>query len=124
MFSLDQGGVTRCRRLIAVDLRTGQSRQSGDIEQILDRERHAGQRPQRFALFARPVDQFRAKERALLGDRREGIKHRIALADARQRRLDHANRAGAARRYGSGNIGGSGEVEIGRGRIKHETLQA
>ena len=103
---LDQGGVARRRRRIAVDLRAGERRQAGDVEQVLDRERHAGERAELLAAGARLVDRLRAAERALLGDRGEGIEQRIALADAGERRLDDALRAGAAGGDGGGDIGG------------------
>ena len=44
---LDQRRVARRRRALAVDLRAGERRQARDVEQVLDRERHAGERPER-----------------------------------------------------------------------------
>ncbi len=41
---LDQRGVARGRRMLAIDLRAGQRRQAGNVEQVLDRERNARQR--------------------------------------------------------------------------------
>ena len=38
--------------VVAVDLRARERRKTRDVEQILDRERHAGERPERFALAA------------------------------------------------------------------------
>ncbi len=79
---LDQRRVARRRRQVAVDLGAGERRQAGDVEQILDRERHAGERAERLAPRARGVDRFGAQQRALFGDRGEGIENRVALADA------------------------------------------
>ena len=76
---------------VAIDLRAGERRQTRDVEQILHRERHAGERAELFCLCARASSmRLRARQRALLGDRGEGIEQRIALADTGQRRLDDA----------------------------------
>ena len=55
---LDQGGVARRRRAVAIDLRAGQRRQPGDVEQVLDRERHAGERPDAAASARAGVDRL------------------------------------------------------------------
>ena len=61
----DQSGVACRRRQVAVDLGAGQRRQPCDVEQIFDRERHAGERPERLAARPRIVDRLRrAKARA------------------------------------------------------------
>ena len=46
---LDQRGVVLRRRQVAVDLRAGAGRKPLHVEQVLDRERHAGERPERLA---------------------------------------------------------------------------
>ena len=50
----DQRRVRIRRRTLAVDLRTGQSRHSGDVDQVLDRKRHTGERPAGLGRGARP----------------------------------------------------------------------
>ena len=52
----DQGRVPRGGRMAAVDLRAGERRQAVDIEQVLDRERHARERPKRLAFAARLIE--------------------------------------------------------------------
>ena len=42
--ALDQSGVARGRRMLAIDLRAGQRRQAGNVEQVLDRERNTRKR--------------------------------------------------------------------------------
>ncbi len=58
---LDQGRVAVSRRILAIDLRAGQRRQAGDIEQVLHRERHAGERTERLAAGAGVVDRLGAR---------------------------------------------------------------
>ena len=55
----DQRRVAARRRAVAIDLGAGERRQAGDVEQILDRERNAGQRTQRLALGAPAVERLR-----------------------------------------------------------------
>ena len=43
----DQRRIARRRRTLAIDLRAGERRQPGDVEQVLDRERNARERPSR-----------------------------------------------------------------------------
>ena len=113
---LDQRGVALGRRIRAVDLRAGDGRQSGDVEQVLHREGHAGERAELLLPRRRGVDRLGAGARALGGDGGEGVEHRIALADARERILDHGERARLARgnrrgdlaRRRPGRVGGHG----------------
>ena len=77
----------------------------GDVEQVLDGERHAGQRPERLALRARRIDRARLGERALARDGGEGVEHAVALGDARERRLDHGQRARLAGCDGRRDLG-------------------
>ena len=56
LHALDQGGVARRRRKFAIDLRSGAGRQALHIEQVLHRERHAGERARIFAGSDRGVD--------------------------------------------------------------------
>ena len=83
----DQRGVGRGGRVLAVDLGAGQRRQAGHVEQVLDRERHAGERPERLAARPGGIDRPRLGQRALARHRRERVEHAVALGDARQRRL-------------------------------------
>ena len=46
-------------RALAVDARPGAGRQAGDVEEVLHREGHAGERPERPAGGARGVDRRR-----------------------------------------------------------------
>ncbi len=116
---LDQRRIARGRRQIAVDLGAGERRQAGNVEQVLDRERHAGQR--RKPLASRPclIERLRAGERALLGDGGEGIEQRVALADTRQRRFDDMRRADAAGGDGGGDRGRRVPGKIAGRGLKH-----
>jgi hypothetical protein len=117
----DERCVATGRRRVAVDLRAGERWYAGDIEQIFHRERHAGEWQSLFAARARIVERLRAQKGALLQDGGEGIKQRIALADARERCLQDVHRAGAAGGKCSGNIAGRFPGEVERGSFKHET---
>ena len=116
---LDQRRIARRRRQIAIDLGAGQCRQAGNVEQILDRERHAGQRRKLFALRPCLIEHSCASKRAPLGDRREGIEQRVALADACQRRFDNMCCADTAGRNGSGDIGRRVPGKIAGRGLKH-----
>ncbi len=48
LHALDQEGVGRRRRVVAIDLRAGARRHAFDVEEVLDRIGHAGER-QRLA---------------------------------------------------------------------------
>ena len=67
---LDQRRVVRRGRKLAVDLRAGACRQALHVEQVLHRERHAGERSQRLLRGARRVDRLRALAGALRRARR------------------------------------------------------
>ena len=89
----DQRGVARGRRAVAVDLRAGERRQAGDVEQVLDRERHAGERPERAACARARIDRVGALARARSAVTAvNALSALVALGDARQRRLDHRER--------------------------------
>jgi hypothetical protein len=60
----------------------------------------------------------------LLGDRSKRVEHRVALANACERRLDYAERGAAAGRDSSGDIGSRTEIKIGRRHVKHDTCYA
>ncbi len=120
---LDQRRVARRRRQVAVDLRSGERRQAGDVEQVLDREWHAGERPDRFAARARGVDRFGAQQRALLGDRGEGVEHRIALANAGERRLTTLRRC-CGRTRPRGDFGSRAEIKSLAGTLQASNMFA
>ena len=82
---LDQRGIARRRREIAVDLRAGAGGKAFHVEQVLDRERHAGKRPDLLAGGDRGIDCAGRRARAIGGDIGEGIQHRIVFRDPRQR---------------------------------------
>jgi hypothetical protein len=84
----DHDGVARGRRIVAVDLRAGARRQPGDVDQVLDRERHAGERPERRAARALGVDPIGGRAGALGQHIGERIDPRVERGDARKRRVD------------------------------------
>ena len=88
---LDQGCVAWRGRPRAIDLGAGDGGKAFDIEQVLDREGHAGER--QFGLVAHGVDGARPSPRAIGGNGGEGVERRIALFDARKRIVHHAERA-------------------------------
>ena len=91
-----------------------------DVEQILDRERHAGERTERLAGRAGVIDRLaRAASARCFGDRGEGIEQRIALADAEQRRFDDARGARAAGRHRGGDVGRTAPHQCVGRRLKH-----
>ncbi len=61
---LDQRRIRRRRLALAIDLGAGAGRQAGDVKQVLDRERRAGERPERLAAGAGGVDRVGLGERA------------------------------------------------------------
>ena len=93
---LDQRCVARRRRIGAVDLGAGDGCNAGDVEQVLDREGHAGER----ALVGRGVNRLRLGARALRRHGGEGVELGIERFDARKRRVDHRGGAGLAGRNG------------------------
>ena len=65
---LDQRGVARRRRKIAIDLRSGAGRQALHVEQVLHRERHACERSGIFPGRDGGIDRARLGARAVGGD--------------------------------------------------------
>jgi hypothetical protein len=121
---LDQRRVLLRGRMRPIDLGAGDGRQPCDVEKVLDRERHAGERQARFV--ARGVERARAALRALGGDGGEGIECRIELGDARQRGVDNvgstrlacANRLRNLGRCRPGEIVGHGSGLENRRRLR------
>jgi hypothetical protein len=101
----DQGLVGLGRRALAVDLGAGQRWETRHVEQVLDGERHAGERPRRLPSRYGVIHRPGLGQRALLGDRGERVEDRIARGDAPQRRLDHGCGFGPAGRDGLGDLG-------------------
>ena len=78
----------RCRRIDRVDLRARERGQARDVEQILYRVRHAGERRQRRAGGARARSTRRASARARSAVTcGEAVDRGIERVDARERRL-------------------------------------
>ena len=75
----DQRRVVRGRRRAAVDLGAGAGRQAGDVEQVLDREGHAGER--QVLAVRGPIDGARRGAGALGGDVGEGVERGVARGD-------------------------------------------
>ena len=120
--ALDHGSISRRRLIFAIDLRPRDRRKSGNVEQILDCERHASQRSKRFAARARFVERTRTIVRTLFGQGGERIEQWIARANADERCLDKLQGAYTASRDFGGEVArfGPGPV-IRRQRIKHKT---
>ncbi len=119
---LDQRRVARGRRHVAVDLRAGQRRQAGDVEQILDRERHAGQRAERARRARAWRRSLRARSIArcsvtAVKEFSTGSRSRMRASVA-STTLSRRGAAGADR---GRDFGSRAEIEIGCGHIKHET---
>jgi hypothetical protein len=74
----DQGGIAPGRCALAVDLGARTRRQFLDIEQILDRKRHAGERSKGFLLRPILIDHPGACDRTGVGDGGEAVKNGIA----------------------------------------------
>src|SRR5262252_4725185 len=77
--SLDQRGVARRFGVVAVDPRASDGRDAFDIEQVLDRERHAGKRADIASLAAGSVDCRGPGKGALDGNRCKGVELRMLL---------------------------------------------
>ena len=92
------------RRAVAIDLGAGARRQPGDVEQILDRERDAGERQSRPCVRRCLVDCCGLGNGALAEHRGECVQRRIALADPDQGCGDDIACARAAFADGSRNL--------------------
>jgi hypothetical protein len=79
---LDERGIPPSRLILAIDLGAGERGKSGNIEQILDRERHTRQWAKRFAVRTRLVERMSAINSALVGNRGKAIEQRVVVADA------------------------------------------
>jgi hypothetical protein len=89
----DQRRVGHSRRAIAVDLGAGARPQSSDVEQVLDGEGRARERPQARSAPARGVDGVGLGESARRGNVGEGAERAIASLDAAQGLLHDLARA-------------------------------
>ena len=111
----DQRAVRVGGRTLALDLRAGARRQAGDVEEVLDSERHAGERQRAARAIAAgqsSVERRGAPAGALGDDVGEGVDRRIDSGDARQARLDHRRRADGARSHRLGDRGGGAGEEL------------
>ncbi len=79
--------VTRGRRIVVVDLRAGARREAGYIEQVLDREGHARQRPLGLA----GIDRRGALARTVGHNVGKGVDLGLGSGDAGEGRLDHGS---------------------------------
>jgi len=77
----DQRRIARRRRALAIDLGAGERGQSRDVEQVFDRERHAGKRTERAAREPRGVDCPGLCQRAILEHGSERVEHGIVGDD-------------------------------------------
>ena len=95
-----QRAVARGYRSIDVDLRAGSRRQALYVEQVLDREGHAGQR----TAMGAGVDLGGALAGARSHDVGEGVDRGLAGLDAGQRRLDDGGGLDLAAHHGAGDV--------------------
>ena len=102
--SRDQRCVGGSRRMLAVDLRAGERRQAGDVDQVLHRERHAGERSRRICHGTRAG--------AFGGDGGKGVQHRVAAGNARERLFDHLRRSDSPAQDGRRNSAGRSPCEL------------
>ena len=100
LHALDQRRIARRRRQIAVDLRAGAGGKTFYVEQILDRERHAGERPDLLAGGDGGIDRAGFCARAVGGDVGERVQHGIVLGDPRQGGFGRIERGQLAVCYG------------------------
>ncbi len=90
----DQRRVGLGRRQVAIDLGAGARRQALDVEQVLDRERRAGERPQLLARAPARASIAAAFASARSADHvGEGAVSVVARLDAPQRRARHLDGA-------------------------------
>ena len=76
----------------AVHVRARERREAGDVEQVLDGVRDAGERRQRLAGLPLRVDRARLGQRALGRDGREAVERRVHARDRGERPLGHRQR--------------------------------
>ena len=104
----DRRRVARRGWILAIDARSGERRDSRDVEQVLHGERHAGERTRRAPAGDHAVDPLGVAERAITEDRGEAVELGVAVADAfERRRHDRAGRD-ATRGDGAGDFEGGG----------------
>ena len=83
--------------------------QAGRLERILDRHRHAVERPPQIAARERGVGVPGAAASAGLVQRADGVQRRVMARDAREMELDQLVRGDAARAHGGGELRSAGE---------------
>ena len=93
----------RSRRAVALDPRAREGDDAGDVEQILDRERDAGERSGIAAGGDQGIDGSRLAQGAQLEHIGECVDRPVAFADAGKRLRGHIDGAHLARAYGSRN---------------------
>ena len=95
LHAVDQEGVGLCRRIVAVDLRAGPRRHALDVEEVLDRVGHAGQR-QRLAGGDGRIDRVGLGQGAVEGRVGEGAELRVGRLDLGDGRFGDGARGHAA----------------------------
>ena len=110
----DQGGVAGSRRPLAVDPRARPRRQTGDVEEVLDREGHPGEGAESVAPGPRGVEGSGAGGGALGQAVGEAVHRRVDARDAREGGGDHVAGADRPRRHRTGDVAGRGEAPIRR----------
>ena len=90
---LDERRVAPGRRIVAVDLRAGPGRDARKVEQVLDREGHAGERAGVMASGSGGIDRIGFRQGASGRDVGKGPERAVPRRNAGERRL----RGGACR---------------------------
>jgi hypothetical protein len=101
----DQRGVARRRGAVAVDAGSGAGGDARDVEQVLHREGHAGQR-QRLARAQPRVHRLGGAAGAVHQQVGEGADPAVQRRDPGQRRLGDGGGVGAPGLDGGGNLPG------------------
>ncbi len=96
---------------IAANERAGQGLQALDVEQVLDRERHARQGPRLRARRDPGVQPARIVERPLVKHLREGVQPAVDLGDAVQGFGDHGLGLGLATGHRSRDVKDAGGLQ-------------
>ena len=87
-----------------------------EVEQVLDRRRHAMERPERVAAHHRVLGALRLLPRALGVEEDQRVEARVALLDPGERRVHHLDRRQFAPPDAAGQLGGA---HVGQCIIHH-----
>ncbi|MGY4465386.1 hypothetical protein ACVWWK_001068 [Bradyrhizobium sp. LB9.1b] len=105
LHALDQRGIARGGHAVSVDLRACACGEARDVEQVLHREGHAGERADGLAGGDIGVDRARFGTGAIGGDVGERIEDGVVLLDARKRCFGRIERRHFAARNRARDIG-------------------